>query len=136
MRRRPVVRIGRLDEAVSVQAHLLAVVLADVRVIPVHAGVGEAHASGEALADGHRLLRLMGSVVLVLEPKAVPVDRRLQIALVLGMDDDLRAFLHLQGRTGDGAVVGQHSHPAAGKVFDDRGDAEVELLPVAQLDGL
>ena len=35
--RRPVVRVGRLDEHVAVQAHLLPVVLADMRVVPVQA---------------------------------------------------------------------------------------------------
>jgi hypothetical protein len=43
MDRRPVVGVGRLDDDIAVEAHLLAVVLADVRVLPVDAGVGERH---------------------------------------------------------------------------------------------
>jgi hypothetical protein len=89
VRLRPVVGIGRLDEAVAVQPHLLAVVLADVRVVPVHPGVGEADASGETLAYGHRLLGLVGPVVPVFKPQAVPVDRGFHVALVLGVDHDL-----------------------------------------------
>ena len=45
--RRPVVRLPRLDDDVAVQPHLLGVVLAHVRVVPVHAGVGEAQPVGE-----------------------------------------------------------------------------------------
>jgi hypothetical protein len=37
---RPVVSFGRIDQGVPVQAHFLAVVLADVRVVPVGAGIG------------------------------------------------------------------------------------------------
>ena len=92
MRRRPVVGVGRLDEDVAVQAHLLAVVLADVRVVPVDARVGERDPGREALADRHRLLRLVRAVVAVLEPQPVPVDGGLDVALVLDVDDDLRAL--------------------------------------------
>jgi hypothetical protein len=66
--RRPVIGIGRLDQDVGVQPHLLAVVLADVRVIPVEPRIGEPDAGGELLAHRHRLLGLVGSVVAVLEP--------------------------------------------------------------------
>jgi hypothetical protein len=81
--RRPVVRLGGLDETVSVQAQLLAVVLADMRVVPVSAGVRERYARREALADLDRRLRLVRAVVAVLEPQSVPVHGRLHVALVL-----------------------------------------------------
>jgi hypothetical protein len=65
---RPVVALGRDDHDVAVLAELLAVVLADVRVVPVDAGVGERDAVGEAAAHGDRGLRLVGAVVAVVEP--------------------------------------------------------------------
>ncbi len=134
--RRPVVRVGGLDEHVAVEAHLLAVVLADVGVVPVDAGVGEGDVRGVALAGGHRPLGLVGSVVAVLEPQPVPVDGRLQIALVLDVDDDLGALAHLQRRPGDRAVVGEHSHRGVADPLGDRRDRQVEPVTVAQLDHL
>ena len=89
MSRRPVLGVGRLDQDVAVEPHLLAIVLADVRVIPVEPGIGEHHPGGEPFAHQHRLLGLMGSVVAVLQPEPVPVDRGLHIALVFDVDDDL-----------------------------------------------
>ena len=67
MRGRPVLGITRDDEDVPVETQLLAVVLADVRVVPVRARVGKAHFIRERLADGDRRLRLVRSVVAVLE---------------------------------------------------------------------
>ena len=77
---------------VAVEAQLLAVVLADVRVVPVDAGVGERDARRVAAADGHELLGLVRAVVAVVQPQPVPVDGGLQVALVLDVDDDLRAL--------------------------------------------
>ena len=54
---RPVVRVRGDDDDVPVQAELLPVVLANVRVVPVDAGIGELDVVGEALADGDRGLR-------------------------------------------------------------------------------
>jgi hypothetical protein len=88
MRRRPVVGLVRDDEDVPVEAHLLAVVLADVRVVPVEALVGEAEPVREALAHGDRRLRLMRPVVLVFEPQPVPMHGRFEIALVDGVHKD------------------------------------------------
>ena len=133
---RPVVRVGGLDDHVAVQAHLLAVVLADVRVVPVDARVGEGDVRGVALAGAHRPLGLMGSVVAVLEPQPVPVDRRFDITLVLDVDDDLGAFAHLERRTGDRAVVGEHPHRVLADPLRDRRDRQVEPVTVAQLDHL
>ena len=44
---------------------------------------------GEAPADRDRRLRLMRAVVAVLQTQPVPVDGRLEVALVLDVDDDL-----------------------------------------------
>ena len=91
--RRPVVGVGRDDDDVAVQAHLLAVVLADVRVVPVDAGVGERDACAcSAPPTGIGVLRLVRAVVAVVQPQPVPVHRRLQVALVVDVDDDLRAL--------------------------------------------
>ena len=133
---RPVVGVGGLDDHVAVQPHLLAVVLADVRVVPVDAGVGEGDVRGVALAGAHRLLGLVRSVVAVLEPQPVPVDRRFRVALVLDVDDDLGALAHLERRTGDRAVVGEHPHRGVADPLGDRRDLQVEPVTVAQLDHL
>jgi hypothetical protein len=79
---------------------LLAVVLADVRVVPVGARIRERHPRRVALADLDRRLRLVRAVVAVLEPQAVPVDGGLHVALVLDVDDDLGALLDLEDRPG------------------------------------
>ena len=92
VRRRPVVGVRGLDDHVAVEAHLLAVVLADVRVVPVDAGIRERDAAGEAPADGDRRLRLVRAVGAVVQAQAVPVHRRLQVALVDDVDLDLRAL--------------------------------------------
>ena len=78
----------------------------------------------------------MGSVVAVLEPQPVPVDGGLHVALVLDVDDDLRALLHLERGAGDRAVVGQHPHRRVAKPLGHRRDPQVELIAVGQLDQL
>jgi hypothetical protein len=89
----PVVGLGRHDDEVAVQTHVQSVVLADVGVVPVQAGVGEADLVGEVAANGDRFLGLVRhTVVLVIEPKAVPVDRRLDVSFISDMDGDLRAL--------------------------------------------
>jgi len=57
VRRRPVVRLERGGEDVPVQAQLLAVVLADVRVVPVGAGIWHMEPVRERAADRDRGLR-------------------------------------------------------------------------------
>src|SRR5918992_6346524 len=89
VRRWPVIGVGRLDEHVAVKAHLLAVVLTDVRVVPVDARIWELHASREGLAHRHGSLRLVRSVVAILKTKAVPVHGGVQVTLVLDIDGDL-----------------------------------------------
>ena len=110
---RPVVGLGRDDEDVPVLAELLAVVLADVRVVPVDARIRERDAVGEAAADRDRRLRLVGAVVAVLEPQTVPVHRRLEVALVDDVDHELRALADAERRAGHRAVVGDHAHGVA-----------------------
>ncbi len=85
--RRPVVGVGGLDDDPGIQAHLLGEVLADVRVVPVKAGVGELQPIGELAAVRDRRLGLLGDAVeAVLEPQAVPVQRRVDVAEVGRLD--------------------------------------------------
>ena len=103
---RPVVGVGGFDDDVAVQAHVEAVVLADVWVVPVQAGVGEPEPVGELAADLDRRLRLeRHAVVGVVEPQAVPVDGRRGVAVVADVHDDFRSLPHPQRRTRDRAVV-------------------------------
>ena len=79
----PVLRVGGLDHDRAVQAHFQAVVFADVRVVPVEPGVGELELVGEGAADRDRLLGLVRDpVVTVVQPQAVPVHGRLDVAVV------------------------------------------------------
>ena len=133
VRRRPVVGVARNDEDVAVQAQLLAVVLADVRVVPVGAGIGHVHAIRERLPHRDRRLGVVRSVESVLEPKAVPVHGRLEVSVVRDVDSRRRPLRELQRRTRDRPVVGQHPH---GRVADDlahRGDLEADLVAVCEL---
>ena len=92
MDRRPVVGVGRDDDDVAVQPHLLVVVLADVRVVPVDARVGERDACRVAPADRNGFLGLVRAVEAVLQAQPVPVDGRLHVALVLDVDKQLRPW--------------------------------------------
>jgi hypothetical protein len=58
------------------------------------------------------------------------VDGRLHVALVLDVDDDLRALLHLEDRPRDRVVVGQHPHGVLADALGDRPDPEAELVAV------
>src|SRR5204863_9294293 len=95
---------------VSVKTHLLAVVLSNVRVVPVHPRVGALDGVGELLADRHRLLRLVRPIEAVVEAQAVPVDRRLEIATVLDPHADLAAFGRAKRRPGHRSAVAEHSY--------------------------
>jgi hypothetical protein len=136
VRRRPVVAVTRDDEDVPVQAQLLAVVLADVRVVPVGAWIGHADLVREGLADRDRRLRLVGAVVAVLEPEAVPVHGRIEVAAVRDMHRDRRVLGHFQGRAGDGAVVGEHANGGVPDLLPYRDDLQIELVTVGELDDL
>lgn len=99
----------------SLEAHLLSEVLPDVRVIPVEAGVGELDLAAVTAADRDRLLGLVPNpVVSVLRPQTVPVHRRRDVA-VFRVCTVISTLLDLQGRTGHGAVVGEHPQLGAAK---------------------
>ncbi len=89
MDRRPVVGLLGNDHDVAVQAHLLAIVLPQVGVVPVHARVRERDAHGEAAAHRDRRLGLVGTVVAVFQAQTVPVHRRLQVTVVDDVHLDL-----------------------------------------------
>ena len=133
---RPVVAFGRNDDDVAVLAELLAVVLADVRVVPVDTGVGERDAVGEAAAHRDRGLRLVGAVVAVLEPQTVPVNGRLEVAFVDDVDDEFGALADADRRTGHRAVVGDHANGVLAEALRDRRDPQLEPVAVAELDDL
>ena len=130
---RPVVGVCRLYQHGAVETHLLAVVLPDVRVVPVDAGIGERDARGVALARTDRRLSLVRAVVAVVEPQAVPVDRGLHVALVFDLDGDLRAFGDPQHRAGNRAVVGEHPHDVIADPLGNGGDPKRVLVAVRQL---
>jgi hypothetical protein len=134
--RRPVLRLARGDEDVPVEAQLLAVVLADVRVVPVDARVGDVHPVGERLPHRDRRLRVVRAVVAVLEPQAVPVHGRLEVSPVGDVDGDRRSLPQLQRRAGNRSVVGQHPHRRVADPFLDGDDLERELVAVGELDEL
>ena len=136
VRRPPVVGVRGLDDHVAVEAHLLGVVLADVRVVPVDAGIRERHATGEAAADGDRRLGLVRAVGAVVQAQAVPVHRLLQVAVVDDVDLDLRALADLQRRPGNRAVVGQHPHGGVAEPLAHRRDPQLKALTLGQLDKL
>ena len=75
----PVVGICRVDDDLAVQAHLLGVVLPDVRVVPVQAGIGEPQFAAVPAAGRDGLLSLIGDTVgSVVEAQAVPMNRLLR----------------------------------------------------------
>ena len=133
--RRPVVVVGGFDDDVAVQAHVEAVVLADVRVVPVQAGVGEAQPVGELAADRDRRLGLVRhAVVGVVEPQAVPVDGRFGVAVVADVHDDFGSLPDPQRGAGDGAVVGEHADAVVAEVLGDGRDAQLEGVAVVERD--
>jgi hypothetical protein len=135
--RRPIVRLGRDDQDVAVQAKLLGVVLPDMGVIPVQPRIGELNAVGEVPTYRDRRLGLVRHpVVAVLQPQPVPVHGGVQVPLVDDVDDDLAALLDLEGGAGDGAVVAQHSHPGVAQPLGHRRKVQVEGVAVGQLQQL
>ena len=134
MHRRPVVGVGRDDDDVAVQAQLLAVVLADVRVVPVDARVGERDARRVAPADRHGVLGLVRAVVAVLQPQPVPVHGRLHVALVLDVDERPPSPGGPAASGRDGAVVGEHPHRRVADALGHRRDAQREPVAVGELD--
>jgi hypothetical protein len=96
----PVVRVGRTDEDAPVQAELLPVVLPDVRVVPVGARIRDLELVPERLADRNGLLRVVRPVVAVLEAQPVPVNGRLEVAVVRDVDGDGRTLGDRERRPG------------------------------------
>ena len=132
---RPVVRVGGFDDEVAVEAHVEAVVLADVGVVPVQAGVGEAHLIGEVAADGDRVLGLIRhAVVVVVETQSVPMHGRLGVGVVTNANRDLRSLTHAQRRAGDRPVVGKHPNSVLPDLLDDRCDPEFEGVTSGEVD--
>ena len=132
--RRPIVGIGRLDEDVPIEAHLLAVVLADVRVVPVDAGIRERDPIGEGSPNGNRRLGFVGAVIAVLESQAVPVHGCFHLGVVGDVDGDFGAFADAQGRAWDGAVVGEHAHRVVSELLDDGRDPQVDGVAAGEVD--
>ncbi len=130
--RRPVVRIGGGHHDGAVQAHLLSVVLPDVRVIPVEAGVREDDPRGEAAAHRDRVLRLMGSVEAVIQAQPVPVHRRVQVAVVGDVHHHLRAFPNPQGGSRNRPVVRQHPHRRVSELLNHRRHPQIEHVTAGQ----
>ena len=134
IRRRPVLGLARDDEDVAVEAHLLAVVLANVRVVPVEAFVRESQLVCVALAHRDRPLRLVRAVVLVFDPQPVPVHGRLEIAVVDRVHENFRALPYLQRRSRDRSVVGKHANPVPFELLGDRRNSELELVALGEFD--
>ena len=130
---RPVARVRGLDDDRPVHPHLLAVVLAEMGVVPVEAGIRELDAVREDAADLDRCLRVdRDAVEAVVEPEAVPVDRRLDVTVVRDVDDDLGPLVDVKRRAGDGAVVGDHPDGGPADVLDDGRDLEGQSIAVAE----
>jgi hypothetical protein len=134
VRRRPVVLRRRHDDDVPVEPELLAVILADVRVVPVDARIGELDPIRERPADGNRRLRLVRSVEAVVEPQPVPVDRSLEVPVVDDVHDELGAFADAQRRAGNRAVVREHAHRRVSDPLRDGPDPKVEGRARDELD--
>jgi len=134
VRGRPVVRLARGNEDVAVEAELLAVVLADVRVVPVRTGIGHMHPVGEGLTDRDRCLRVVRAVVAVLQPQTVPVDGRVEVTAVGDMHGYGRSLRNLQRRARDGAVVREHPDRGSADSLLHGDDLQLELVAVSQFD--
>src|SRR5215207_5131882 len=129
----PVVSADRVDDDLAVQAHLLCVVLADVWVVPVQAGVREPQFAAVLAAGGDGLLSFVGDTVgSVVQAQAVPVNGLVQAGLVADLDYDGRSLLDPQHRSWDGTVVGQHAQRCAGDGLTDRPDVQRQDVAVGQ----
>ena len=97
---RPIRSISGLHDDCAVETHLLHEVFADVRVLPVKPCIGKLDLVRERAADGDRLLGFVRHTVeAVLEPQTMPMHGRLHIAIVAHLCGDLRALIHVEGRT-------------------------------------
>jgi hypothetical protein len=105
-----------------------------MRVVPVNAWVRKRQPVRECAADRNRGLRRERAVVAVVEPQAVPMHRRLQVALVDDIDQECGPLLHTKSWARDGSVVGQHSDRCIADCLLYRLDAKIELGAVGQRD--
>jgi hypothetical protein len=116
-------------------SHLQAVVLADVRVVPVEAVIREAEPVDELAADGDGCLGLLWhAVVRVVDSQPVPVHCGVVVAVVAHPHRDLGSLSDAQGRSGDGAVVGKHANGGIAELVDDRSNAQLVRVIVTELD--
>src|SRR5438552_19052617 len=98
-------------------------------MVPIKPGVVELYLLGERAADRDRRLRLVwDAVVTVLQPQAVPVNGRLDVAVVGHLHCDLRPLIDVQCRTGDRSVVGEHAQHSGVEALADGRDAPVESI--------
>src|ERR671918_2300467 len=132
----PVRGIRRLDDYVPVEAHLLSVVLAHVRVVPEQSGVGKAEPVRVAAPRRYRSLRLVrDTVVPVLEAQPVPVNGRLHVGFVGDDHLDLRALPDAQCGSGDRSVVGEHLCLDLAQALAHGCDDKIEPVTVVELYG-
>jgi hypothetical protein len=102
----PVVLVRGNNDDGAVETHLLAIVLANVRVVPIHARIREREAVREGAVHGNGLLCCHGAVIPVVEAQPMPVHGRLEIAAIGGVDDERRSLLNPEGGSRNRAVVG------------------------------
>src|SRR6185503_1849758 len=108
------------DEDVAVEAEVLLHVLANVRVIPVDAGVGEAHVIREASSWWHLLLReARHAVEAIVQPHSVPMNGGGLIEPILEADDDRRAARRADERPWILSVEAVHDERTASDVARD-----------------
>ena len=105
-----------------------------MRVVPVNAGVWTVHSVGECSPDRNQRLGVRGAIEPVLQPHAVPVDRRRHVAAVDYVDHDLGALWHPQRRARNRSVVGEHPYGGVAEPLGNGRDVYVEHLAVRQLD--
>ena len=94
-------------------------------MIPIETGIRELDPVREDAADLDRRLRVdRDAVEAVVEPKAVPMDGRLDVTVVRDVDDDLGSLVDVERRPGDRAVVGDHPDVGSANVLYDGPDLE------------
>ena len=128
---------GRSHQHVAVQAEVLRDVLTMVGVIPVNAGVPEEDAVLKALSGRDRVLRDPGhTVVAVLEPDAVPVDRGGPFGVIRNVHRYRGILFDLDERPRVLAIEPVHHVGMPADRSTDFGSLEVERLSIAKPDEL
>ena len=72
------------------------------------------------------------AVVTVFDSQAVPMHGGFDVAVVLHLDRELGPLIDVQHGTRDRAVVGEHAQDVRAEALANRGDAEVDVVAVAQ----